>query len=1060
MSTRAAALNRAFNNTDATVAAFAATVADLTANEIAAANKFDVATLTDAALAKQVMTNMGFLPSTVAAITQLETELAAYFGGMGKGNRGFVVLQLSNILTGLTADATYGAIATAWNAEIAASVVQSVPGTFALTTVATDNLVGGAGDDIFTGVSALLSSVNTLSATDKINGGAGNDVFKLSMVKGNSTLTTGSISGVETVEITNDSENTLAFDATNVTGVTTYTFNEATGPVTVTNAGTGVKTINLNNQGKVAGATAATTFSFAYAADAAERATAATADAITLNLSSVGGSSTSTKKATVTVDSIESVTVNLTGTNYADVGGSTLSKLTVTGSGTNNFRSVPSTLTSYDASSATGNITAVLTASTSTITKVAGGSGNDTITYQEQDGSAIATLSGGTGTDTLTLASDGGIVEYTMTGFETLGLGTVSSALTLSGAKSTDIATVSVGEAVSAVVTLASMGAGNLTFTSTGTTVDGSGDTAADIISDHTGTATVNYVANLGDATGSDLPAGDFSFSGSTGALTVSVGAYTDTSSSTITSAANTSAIITVDSGLNTAGTSEITQFNSVITANKAKSLTVNATGKLGTSAGFSSTGMTSATITNGATAGEFDLTGTSLASLNVTTGNTLDLSGGGTLSGLEGVTIATSKGVVTLGTLAKANSLTLSGAGTTSSVILGDLGAANAADFAMTATGLKAGLNNSAATGFTIDVAKGFDINIDVSGTTGTVKFGNVGSLASNAPDDISITANKATGAFTVGSVLGTGNVTVKASGSTSASTIGSVGGDVVVVDISSTGTGSDMGTVTAKTSANVTYSAIEQTNETIQAGSGSTALTIAVKTGVQADTLTITGVSSQTGITMTGDLGASTDQVNLTSNLSASAQTISLSGLLNYDASTIVSGSGADTISGGLGADVITGGRGADSLTGGGGADVFRFNGGESGATAFDTITDLGSTDQIWFGGAQVAMLGTTAGTTTAADVNSLGVANFLTMTTAPTTLSGAATAVDLATADVAGKAVMFTFSGSTYMFIDSGSTDAADVVIKLTGIALPTSALTIGSTGSLTGVYGLGS
>jgi len=177
----AAYLNRALNDANATPTAFAATAADLAANEMAAADKFDVATLTDAALSKQVLTNMGVLPSTNVDVLKLETELTAYFGGMGKGHRGFVVLQLSRILADKTADATYGTAATAWNAEVAASVADSTSQTLALTTSLTDSLAGGQADDIFTAITSALSTTNTLSATDKIVGGTGNDTFNVTM---------------------------------------------------------------------------------------------------------------------------------------------------------------------------------------------------------------------------------------------------------------------------------------------------------------------------------------------------------------------------------------------------------------------------------------------------------------------------------------------------------------------------------------------------------------------------------------------------------------------------------------------------------------------------------------------------------------------------------------------------------------------------------------------------------------------------------------------------------------------------------------------------------------
>jgi len=1045
--TKAAALNRAFNNADATVAAQAATVADLAANQIAAANKFDVATLTDAALAKQVMTNMGFLPSTVAAITQLEIELAAYFGGMGKGNRGFVVLQLSDILSGIAStDATYGAIATAWNAEVAASVASSVPGTFALTTATTDNLVGSSGDDIFSAISAGLASANTLSATDKIDGGAGNDTLNIDLGTANSAFTTGSVTGVENVVVTNSSENTLAFNALGYTGVTSYTFNLASSPVTVTNLGAGVTTINLNNQGKTAGATAATTFSTAYASGSAEL--TGTTDAITLNLNAVGASAT--KLASISNTSIETANVVLTGSNFAKLTSTDLKKVVVTGSGSNNFSTVPTSLTSFDASAATGAITVDLSSSTSTITKVALGSGSDTVTYDEQDGSAVGAISGGAGTDKLTLKSDGGTIELTQTGFETLALTTVSAALTLSGAKTTDVSTISTTSATDYAVTFVNMGSGALTFDSIGTTDDVAHS------SDHTGATTLNYKVSLGDATGADTPLSDYTFSGSTGTLAVNVKSYVDATGSSISAAKASSVALIVESGKSAADV-EMTIFNNTITAATATSFTVDATGSLGTvavnssdAAQISAAKATTGTISNGANAGELILITPLLKTLTVTSGAALDLDTTTTdLTTLETLTVAANKGLTDFGALAKIATVSASGSGATSALDLGNLGGNNAYNMSVTASGLKGGF-----TAGTVNVAAGYDVSVTATGATGAVTVSHIG--GNTRGDDVTVNASGAGGAVGIGNVTGTGDVSVDASGATGIATIGTVRGDNVTAKVAGSAAGSSIGAITAKTSATLTYSAVNANTINITADTASTALAVSINGGVLGDAVTITGVSTQTGVTVTGDLGAGTDSLTLNSSASSAAQTVSISGLTSYNAANITTGAGADTITGGSGVDTIVAGLGQDTITGGAGADLFLFGSDDSTYAAPDTITDLGSTDVItWGNGSSTVTSPNVTGSASIATITA-GIATFdlTTTATAKDTLYEVVVLVDAAT--TSGQTAMFSFGGSTYFFIDTG-TATDDVVVKLTGVSIPT--VTLAADANSTGITGFG-
>jgi len=454
VNTSAAALNRAFNNANATPTAFAATAAELTADKIAAANKFDVATLTDLALSTQVLTNMGILPSTVTEVKALEAALADYFAGPGKGNRGFVVLQLAEILSDFPAtDVFYGAAATAWNAEVAASVADATPVTVALTTSTTDSLVGGSAADIFAAVTAALSTANTLQATDKIDGGAGNDTLNISVDAAFTGFTTGSVAAVETINLTNTGAQTRAFDATGITGAATYSVNATNAAINISDMATGVTAINLTGQLE-------DSFTTAFATGAAE--IAATTNALALGLTDVGADDT----VTLTLGSFETLNVTASGTNDVTFGGSTIKAINVAGAGDISIADVSTSLTSFDASASTGDVTADITDTTSTLTKVATGAGDDALTFNESDAAANLTISGGAGTDSLNLTSNGGTLEYTMTGFETLNIDALSTAaLTFSARKTTDLATISTDADADFSAAFVNMGANALAVT-------------------------------------------------------------------------------------------------------------------------------------------------------------------------------------------------------------------------------------------------------------------------------------------------------------------------------------------------------------------------------------------------------------------------------------------------------------------------------------------------------------------------------------------------------------------------------------------------------------------
>jgi len=576
------------------------------------------------------------------------------------------------------------------------------------------------------------------------------------------------------------------------------------------------------------------------------------------------------------------------------------------------------------------------------------------------------------------------------------------------------------------------------------------------VSSDHTGATTVTYSASATSVTAktAQATAADYTFAAAAGALTVNVGAYVDATNSVITADKASSVTLNTTSGGSSAETPvEQTTFGAVLTAAEATSVTVDSKGILAASSGVSAAKATTASVTIGAAAGDFDLNTPLLTSLTTVAGAGLDLRGS-TLTKLESVNASANVGHTQLPALAAATSITLSGAGTSatlgkSQVTIGQVGSSTKdSDVTITASGLKGGLTVGA-----IQSSAGYDVTANISGVTGNVDL-SAGVGTGTGGDDVYLTAENIGGTLNIGAVVATGDVVIKTDGTAGAVTLSTISGDAVTVDVSDNIAGTTYnGTITAKSSATLNLSDLQANTVTVAAKTASTALAVAVTGGIAVDAITINGVSTNTSITVTGDLGVGDDTLVVNGYASTKTQAINVSGVTSYKTGTLTGGSGADTITGGAGADTIMGARGQDTLTGGAGSDVFTFNAGDSALLTPDTITDLKSADAIEYGNVAIvwkASAGTAGASNATTDAQ--GVASF--GASVADTLTAKVAAINAVTADSAGKAVLFAHNNTTYLFIDSGSTDSTDVVVILTGVTLPTSTVTDGTGTGLSG------
>jgi hypothetical protein len=418
-------LNRAFANTSPSFLANANQVTNATSaglepglsadNHLAYRNfalSFgkDYTSKTEAELATLLLTNMGVLPSTAPEVQALETAIADYIKGPiggGKGNIGYIALQLGAILSDLEADPIYGTAAKAWNKEVNDAATYSlnpantkesvgeaapptVQGQTYTLTVGVDAVPGTAGDDV------IVGSGSTLNAGDTLNGGTGTDLLAVNTNAAN-TIGAFTAAGIETIQATAIA-GASRINLANTKDVTTVSNTGSDSAVTFDQVQS-LATVSASNTAPVTGSAVNPDLTALFK----DSLLAGTADTVKLALNNA-------KLGVVTLGSVTSngasgvETLDITTSGAASTISTTAGAATIKVSGdqaltiTNALTNL--TVKTVDASGLTaGGLTLNLTGNTENVT-VTGGKGDDNITFNGSLRSKDS-YDGGDGKDTL-----------------------------------------------------------------------------------------------------------------------------------------------------------------------------------------------------------------------------------------------------------------------------------------------------------------------------------------------------------------------------------------------------------------------------------------------------------------------------------------------------------------------------------------------------------------------------------------------------------------------------------------------------------------------------------